>query len=63
MTREQLQQRAVRLLGEYHRTLKLCRAANSEERRILATVITEKARDAQQAVDAYYSAWPNRSAP
>lgn len=52
MTRDDLRRRAVRLLGEYHRTLKQCLAAQGEERRLLAAACSEKARDAQAAVNA-----------
>jgi hypothetical protein len=56
MTREELERRAIRLLGEHHRILKAAKAAGMPERAELAQAAIEKARDAQIALDRFY-AW------
>lgn len=58
MTREQLQNRAIRLHELYIRSLRLVRGANDEERRILQRVLAERAADCRSAVSAYRMAVP-----
>lgn len=51
MTREQLKDRALRLYEQYVAALRLRRAANEGNRRLLDRVLSERALDAQAAVE------------
>lgn len=59
-TRQQLQLRAIRLLGETHRLLKAAKSAGMPERAELARKAEKTARRAYAAVDQVYAWRPGK---
>jgi len=62
MSSDDLQRRALRLLGEHHRLLKAAKNAVMPERAQLALKAVDVARDAKIAVDKFYRAAGRRPA-
>lgn len=60
MSRDELQQCAIRLLGEHHRLLKAAKAAGMPERAELARRARVAALDAQIAVERFYAWRPDK---
>lgn len=60
MTRDALQQRALRLLSEHHRRLKTVRAASAEDRPVLDLIVTVRAREVRRAVREFFDWRPGQ---
>lgn len=60
MTRDELQQQAIRLLGESHRLLKQAKECPPAERQLVAREALRAARNAKRAVERFHAWRPDR---